>query len=337
MVRTAVVGAGRMGKIHARAYRDNPRAEVVAVCDIDHDRAKALAAQIGGRCYRTLPALLEAERPEVISVCTDAAHHLESVMLAIEAGAHVLCEKPMSGYSQNIETMIAAARRAGVLLGANFNHRFTPVARMAKESIERGEIGEICFVTMWLTIALAAEIDQYFHLRSLHGHSFDMMRYLAGEIAQVHGFMSKPTTRRFYSNCAVSLMFDGGAVGTLTGSYDMSNLHPMERVEVGGTKGRLVLENVTAGLTRYLHGTDAAETWIPVNYTRHEGRTEYDFNTTIEHRIDAFLNAVLDEVPDPAPAEDALAATKVIEATIESCETGCAVALQAGTAGPNRS
>lgn len=322
-LKAAVIGAGRMGGIHANGYFRHPRARLVGICDVNGQRAESVASLTGVNSFTNLGELLKTVRPDVVSICTDAAHHLEAVVAALEAGAHVLCEKPMSGNVADIETMIETAKRKRLHLGASFNHRFARVAKMAREYIERGEVGEICFVNMWLTIAVTAEVSEYFHLRSLHGHSFDMLRYLAGDIAQVHGFLSKPAGRTFFSNCAVAMTFQSGAVGTLTGSYDMSNIHPMERVEVGGTKARLVLENVTAGLTCYRHDREQAEVWTPNNYTRDVRQSEYDFNLTVEHRISAFLETILDGTADPAPAEHALAATRVIDATIRSFESGC--------------
>lgn len=322
-----MVGAGRMGSIHANAYKRNPKADLIAVCDVEQARADNLAVTIGARSYASLSELLELEQPDVVSICTDASYHREAVLAALDAGAHVLCEKPMSGYLHDIEVMMEKANQRGRRLGANFNHRFARVAQKAKEHISLGHVGEICFVHMWLTIAVASEVSDYFHLRSLHGHSFDMLRYLAGDIAEVHGFLSKSSGRKYFSNCSIGCRFESGGVGAIVGSYEMSNLHPMERVEVGGTKGRLVLDNVTAGLTFYRHDKEEFEAWVPVNYTRHAGQTEYDFNRTVEHRIDAFLHSILRNEEDAAPAQDAWAATRLIEATIESFEEGRVVKL----------
>ncbi len=327
MLKAAVAGCGRMGRIHANGYERNTRSHLVAVCDRDPDRMGPVAAHHGVPGYRSVAEMLEREQPQVVSVCTDAAHHLECVLAAVGAGAHVLCEKPMSGNVSDIGTMISAASKAGVLLGANFNHRFARVAELARQRIDAGDIGEICFANMWLTIALKAEVDTYFFLRSLHGHSFDMLRYLCGDIDRVYGELSKPFGRTYYSNCAVVMRFGNGAVGSLTGSYDMSNLHPLERVEIGGTLGRLVLDNVTAGLTFYSHDREVVESYVPVNYTRTERQSEYDFNITVEHRIEALLRAIEEGPADPAPGEDALMAAEIIEAVIRSFELGRVVTV----------
>ncbi len=327
MLKAAVVGCGRMGRIHANGYDRNSRSQLVAVCDSSRDRVEAVAAQHRVPAYRSLSEMLATEQPRVVSVCTDAAHHLECVLAAVEADAHVLCEKPMSGNVSDIRTMVQVASQAGVRLGASFNHRFARVAQLARQRIDAGDIGEICFANMWLTIALKVEVDTYFHLRSLHGHSFDMLRYLCGDIDRVYGELSKPSDRTCYSNCTVAMRFKSGAVGSLIGSYDMSNLHPLERVEIGGTRGRLVLDNVTAGLTFLPHDSEVAQCYTPVNYTRTERQSEYDFNITVEHRIDALLGAIEEGSADPAPGEDALIAAETIEAVIRSFELGCAVTV----------
>src|SRR2546425_1206530 len=88
-------------------------------------------------------------------------------------------------------------------------------------------------------------------LRALHPHSIDVMRYFCGDVKRVQAFLHRAPGRKCWSNASINLEFASGIVGHLTGSYDMSMLHPIERCEVAGTKGRFVLENVFERLTFY--------------------------------------------------------------------------------------
>jgi len=178
---------------------------------------------------------------------------------------------------------------------------------------------------MQLWIRNPNESSPWFHLRALHPHSIDVMRYFCGDVARVQAFCTRPSTRQIWSTTQINLEFRNGVVGHLVGSYDMSTLHPIERCEVAGTRGRFVIDNVYESLTFYPH--DSEETTRVTN-SMMSGMT--GLRDTFKNRIHRFVAQVAARCPsDPLEGSGAegLAAQEVIEAAIRSFETGTVVAV----------
>jgi UDP-N-acetylglucosamine 3-dehydrogenase len=327
MLRVAVIGAGNIGRIHAGVYHADPLARLVAVCDVVREKAEALAAEFGARAYADVDALLRAEELDAVSVATagpeNGGHHYEPVMQALAAGKAVLCEKPLSNDIALARRMVAEARARRLPLGCNLNHRFVPLAARARQYVAAGALGELCFVNMALWIRNPNESSPWFHLRALHPHSIDVMRYFAGDIVKVQCFLKRASHRAIWSNASINVLFASGAIGHLTGSYDMTTIHPFERCEVAGTKGRFVLDNVYEALTFYPH--DSPETTVIRNAIMGGVAS---FRDTFANRLHRFLEQVSAGTPpdelDGSGAE-ALAAQEVIKAAIRSWETGAVV------------
>jgi len=324
MLRVGVIGARGIGETHARVYRQDPLCELVAVCDLARERADEVAARFGARAYYRVESMLRAEALDAVSVATggfeNGAAHFEPTMACLEAGVHVLCEKPISNDIEEARAMVRAARQRGLYFGINLNHRFVPAAARAREWIERGELGDPLFINQALWIRNANESSEWFHLRALHPHSIDVMRYFCGDVRRVQAFCHRPAGRTCWSNASINLQFESGCVGHLTGSYDMSMHHPIARCEVAGTRGRFVLENVYETLTFYPH--DTPETRVYRNGI-FGGLTGFD--DTFRNRIHRWLEQIAAGVPRDqveGSGEDGLAAQEVIEAAIRSFESG---------------
>jgi len=210
--------------------------------------------------------------------------------------------------------------RTALDLGCNLNHYFTPPAERARKYIDDKELGELLFVNMALWIDNPNESSPYFHLRALHPHSIDVMRYFCGDVTKVHAFFTKPTYRKIWSNAQINMLFANGCVGHLTGSYDMSGNHPIERCEVAGTEGRFIIENVFESLT-FMPRRKPERIVYQNNIFGGVG----SFRDTFRNRINRFVEQV-DSGCKPEEMEasgaDGLAAQRIIEAAIKSNETG---------------
>ncbi|MFQ9802016.1 MAG: Gfo/Idh/MocA family protein [Clostridia bacterium] len=150
--------------------------------------------------------------------------------------------KPISNDLGNARKMVDTAKRLKRCFGIDLNHRFTPAAKTAKQWQRDGKIGDLLFVNMALWIGKFMPLDSvYYHLKALNPHSVDIMRYFCGDVEEVHCYAMKAPGRDIWSTASINMRFENGAVGHLTSSYDIERGHPMERCEVAGTKGRLVL------------------------------------------------------------------------------------------------
>jgi predicted dehydrogenase len=304
-------------------YKADPLAELVGICDKIKERADAASARLGVPAFYSVREMLVALQPDACSVATGGyeygSDHYEPTMQALEAGCHVLGEKPISNVVEEAEEMVATARKKGVCYGVNLNHRFTPAARLAKKWLDEGRLGHLLFINMSMWIKNPAESSPYFHLKALHPHTVDVMRYYCGDVEAVQCFASKAPGRSIWSTAQFNMRFKNGVVGSLTGSYDIERGHPMERCEVAGLKGRFVLEDMFREVTLYPAGS--LEKTV---YTDPVFGGFHSFENTFKERIHRFLEQVSEGVAPEAldgSGAEALAAQKVLAAAIESLET----------------
>ncbi len=320
-----MIGLGPIGNLHADIYRADSLAELVAVCDRDEARAKTASDRHGVPWFAGAQQMLETIKPDVCSIATGgfeySSDHYEPTLQAIAAGCHVLCEKPICNDIVKGAEMVAAAKAAGLCMGVDLNHRFTPAARIAKQWQNEGRLGDLLFVNVALWIGRPGGFDSpYFHLKALNPHSVDLIRHFCGDISSVHCFGTKAPGRNFWSTASFNFQLANGMVGHLTSSYDIERGHPMERVEVAGLKGRFVLDDMWREATLYPAGDPIKQV-----YTNPVFGGYRDFNDTFSARIHTFLQQVSDgAAPDQIDGSgyDGLAAQRVIEAGIESIKTG---------------
>ena len=326
MLKVAVVGLGNIGNTHADVYAADDLAELVAVCDIIPERADKAAAKHGVKAYYSVQEMLAAEKLDAVSVASagveNGGDHYVPVMECLDAGLHVLGEKPISNEIERAREMVAKAQEKGVYFGINLNHRFVPPAAKAKAWIDEGKIGELLLINMTMWIGNPNNSSPWFHLRALHPHSLDIMRYFCGDVTRVHAFLNKAPGRVCYSNAQINLEFANGVVGHLTGSYDTNPRHNLERCEILGTEGRIVLDNLYEELTLYPRRSDE----LTVVRNSIMGGLS-GFGATFTNRIHRWLEQVDAGAPRSeieASGEEGLAVQEIIEAAIRSHESGCA-------------
>ena len=327
-LKVGVVGVGNIGTIHAQVYKNNPKTELVAVCDIIKERADAAAERFGAKAFYSVKEMLASGiHLDACSMCTkgeeNGGDHFTPTMELLEAGIPVLGEKPISNRIDEGEKMVELSRKKQVSYAINLNHRFTPAAVRAKEWIEEGRLGKLHMINMRMWINNPVETSPWFHLRALHPHSFDVIRYFAGDVKKVAAFMMKGEGRKIWSNAQILLYFENGMIGNLVGSYDAGPSYGLERCEVVGSKGRFVLEDACEHLTFYPRHSIETETYSYLGGMR-------SFDETFNSRIGAWIDQLeagvkYDEID--GSGEDALKAQYLIEAAIESFETGKIVEL----------
>ncbi len=353
-LKVGMVGFRGIANSHMPAYKNNPLAELVAVCDAFPGRAEAMAEKHGAKFYGSLKEMLANEELDVIDVCTggleNGSWHYDPAMEAMEAGKHVLVEKPLSSDIHQAREMVAKATEKDIYLGCNLNHYFTEPAQRAKQYQDDGQIGELVFClakmgfqggeTENYKAPGAAKVKDfpYFHMKAFMSHPLSVMRYYCGEVTHLQAFLDRPGFRRsvgdlLLSTCSIHLKYANGAVGYLLSQRGDASygLGGWWSVEVGGTKGTFCIENCVEQVS-YWKAHDKRGPGQPAHHP--EGSEDapvvtksgtIDFGETFTNRLNAFFEDITNNVPKPdlrASGRDALAVLEQTFAVIESYETG---------------
>ena len=322
MLNIAVVGMGGIGNRHAGCYGHNPHTQVVAVCDALPEKAEQAGREYDCPAFPSVEALVGAGiRIDAASVCTageeNGGDHYAPTMALLGAGIPVLGEKPISNRIPEAREMVALAKEKRLPYGINLNHRFTPAARRAREWLDAGRLGEMNFINMAMWISNPNESSAHFHMRALHPHSLDVMRYFAGDVRKVHAFFKKGQGRTIWSNVQVNLLFESGVIGHLLGSYDgggPGRPWGLETCELIGSEARIIIREACKVLELQPRFGLEHEVY------HHPGGME-SFNDTFQSRIDQWIADLRHQVPPErvdGKAEDALKVQLIIEAAIES-------------------
>lgn len=328
-LKVAIVGMGNIGNIHGRVYHAHPDTEIVAVCDIIPERSDRAAEKFGCQGFYSVQDMLDSGiKFDMASMATagveNGGDHYEPTMQLLRAGIPVLGEKPISNDLAKAREMVALAKEKNLRYGVNLNHRFTPAALMAQEWVQNGRLGEINIINMTMWINNPNESAPHFHMRALHPHSLDVMRYFAGsEATRVQAFFKKGKGRAIWSNVQVNLLYENGIIGHLTGSYDAGGSYGLETLEVVGAEARFVLRDACEHLEFYPRFSKEIETHDYVGGMRSFPET---FDSRIARWIEQNKQGVAPDHID-ASGEDALKVQTIIEAAIESWDTGKVIEL----------
>ena len=324
-LKVGIVGLGGIGTQHANIYHADERCEVVAVCDAFQEKANAAAERYGCQAFTSVDDMVQGADIDIASVCTagveNGGDHYEPTIALLGAGIPVLGEKPISNEIPKAREMVALAKEKGLRYGINLNHRFTPAALRAREWVDAGRLGELNIVNMTMWINNPNESSPHFHMRALHPHSIDVMRYFCGDVKQVQAFFKKGKGRKIWSNVQVNMLFENGVIGHLTGSYDAGGSYGLERLEVVGSEARFVLLDACEHLEFYPRRSRQVESYDYLG-------DMMSFSETFQSRITRWIDQNI-EGADPdqidGSGEDALKAQLIIEAAIESWENGTVV------------
>jgi predicted dehydrogenase len=327
-LKIGIVGMGGIGNVHGDCYVKDELSEIVAVCDMIKERADKAAAKFNVPAFYSVKEMLDSGiKVDAAGMCTggkeNGGDHYAPTMELLEGGLPVLGEKPISNDIREGREMVALAKKKGLPYAINLNHRFTPAALRAKHWAQEGRLGKLHIINMTMWINNPNETSPWFHLRALHPHSIDVMRYFCGPVKSVQAFLMKGEGRTIWSNAQINMHFENDVVGHLTGSYDAGGSYGLERCEVVGSKGRFVLEDACEVLTFYPRTSIEKETYYYLGGMRSFGET---FQSRIHRWLEQLAAGAKPEEVEASGA-DALAAQEIIEAAIKSHETHTVVEL----------
>ena len=323
-MRVALLGAGRIGALHARILNEHPDVESLVVGDVDDARAEELAAQLGGRAGSLDEVLEGGVSAAVITAATSA--HADLIHSCLDAGLPTFCEKPVADTLERTLEVVERVEREHATVQIGFQRRFDAAHRAARELVESGRLGTL------FSLRLATHDPDPPHedyiassggiFRDLHIHDFDSLRWLTGsEPAEVFALGDVREYEVFarhgdFDTTAAVLRMESGALAVLTGArrdplgYDV-------RVELFGSE-----DSVAVGLDR---GTPlrplepSAEGLIPGPHHRHfTERFEAAYRSELAH----FLELARGRAANPCGVRDALESMRVAIAADRSAAEG---------------
>lgn len=246
-----IVGAGMISNFHAKAFEAMPNAKLVAIFDLNMERAEAFAEENGCTAYADVHEFM-AHDMDFVTICTPSGAHMDAAILAAEAGKHVVVEKPVDVTTEKIDAMIKAARENNVQLISILPRRFNESTRIFKEAVDEGRFGKIvladAYVKWWRTQAYYDSagwrgtwaLDGGGALMNQSIHTIDLLLYLMGDVKSVCAFTGLEThTDIEVEDVAVAIVeFANGARGVIQGSTSCWSKegHPAQ-VQICGDQG----------------------------------------------------------------------------------------------------
>ncbi|MTD25904.1 inositol 2-dehydrogenase [Erwinia sorbitola] len=330
MLKIAVLGAGRIGKIHAANIAASPLATLVAIADPYFDNALQLAKLYGTNAVKDPLELINDREIDAVVIATPTDTHVDLMLAAARNGKAVLCEKP-------VDMDLDRARRASEELATlqvpvmvAFNRRFDPSAQQIRQAIVRGEVGEVHQVMITSRDPGFAPVDYLRHsggiFRDMVIHDFDMARWLLGEEpVSVYASGSRllnPALAEFndVDTCMVQMVTASGKQCHINCSRQAVYGHD-QRLEVYGSAGMLLNDNMRASsVRRFTHQlTEAREPLVNFFLER--------YADAYRHEMDAFIQAATGAQPVPVTAWDGVMALKLAECAQRSVESGKPVSV----------
>jgi myo-inositol 2-dehydrogenase / D-chiro-inositol 1-dehydrogenase len=328
MLRVAVLGAGRIGKIHAANVAANPGARLVTIADPYGTAARDMAGHLG--CEASLDPIAAIERPDVdaIVIGTPTDTHVSLMLQAVKAGKAVLCEKPIDLDIAKVDAAVQEIERLDGRVMVAFNRRFDPSARQLRRSIDAGEIGDVRQVIITSRDPGPPPHEYIRHsggiFRDMVIHDFDMARWLLGE----EPVEVMATASRLVDATLVDLGdFDTIMVQMRTASGRQCHINCCreavygydQRLEIFGSAGMLLNDNLRPTTVRRWGKaeTDVREPLLNFFLER--------YAEAYKAELDAFVGALEKGLPMPATPHDGRQALWLADCALESALTGRAV------------
>ncbi len=338
-LRVGVIGVG-MGRQHVKRYQESDRCEVVALCDIDEARLAGVAEMLDvPQTYTDAQKMLDAAKLDVVSVATPNTLHHPLTMMALDAGLHVLCEKPMAMNAAQAKEMVDKAKTKQRKLAIHYNHRMQPSVQFLKRYAASGEMGEIYFArTTWHRRrgipGRASFLDKAHSgggcLIDLGVHMLDQTLYIMGypKVAAVSAGNYRKFDKKYVPDIPMSvedfsvslLRLEGGGCLAMEISWASHHDHPEQMIvqlygtEAGGLRWSEQYQDQRTSIHRVEH-----DGLVTVNLDRPTKVTSVQAD---------FIDAIADGREPECTGEQGWRTMQVLDAIYESSEKGAEVKVR---------
>jgi myo-inositol 2-dehydrogenase/D-chiro-inositol 1-dehydrogenase len=300
-----IVGAGRIGRLHARNLAQTAGLRLVAVTDADRPAAEVCAREFGGETVADVEQMLARDDVDAVLICSPPGAHAEQIARAACAGKHVFCEKPLADELPAADRALAAVEHAGTVLQVGYNRRFDRNFALVRRAVEEGRVGTPCLVRISSRDPDPPPAD---YIRVSPGlffdtttHDLDLARFLLGaEIVEVTArgsalFSEVVREVGGVDTASTTAVFDTGALAVIDNCWRSAYGYD-QRVEVHGTDGTAAARNEVADTTVLADAHGFHEPVLPHFYLDR-------YADAFRRELEAFA-AALDGAPVPVTGHD---------------------------------
>ena len=327
-LRIGLLGAGRIGKVHAGAVTATPGAALVAVADAVPDAAQAIAKSFGAE-VRTVDAIMNAKDVDAVLITTPTDLHSDMIEQAARAKKAIFCEKPIDLSVERVRRCLDVVRTEKAALMIGFNRRFDPNLREVRARIDAGAVGNVEMVSITSRDPGPPPISYIERsgglFRDMTIHDFDMARFLLGEdpvaVFAAASNLVDPAIRAAGDVDSASLVLTTrtGKIAQISNSRRATYGYD-QRVEAHGSKGMLQAGNVKETTVEFA-GANGFATDKVLNFFLERYAAAY------RAELDAFVEAVKSGAAPKPDGEDGLKANRLADAAYQSWKTGATVKL----------
>ncbi|MCJ7429710.1 Gfo/Idh/MocA family oxidoreductase [Candidatus Bathyarchaeota archaeon] len=309
----AVIGTGFWGKNHARVYTELAETDLVAICDIDAERARSVAKQFGVKPYVNTGSLLKNKDIEAVSICTWSTRLAKEALKALKAGKHVLVEKPMAADSRQAQKLLQTAEKEALHLTVGFLMRFIPGLQHIERAVKDRTIGELVCATSKRVSQWPERIGDVGVVKDTAIHDIDVMRYIFNEDpVAVYGKTGNMAHTKFEDYAQLMLTFKGGKTAFIESNW--LTPYKTRTLVATGSKAIMRLDYITQELAI----ENEKETLQP----------RYPVKEPLKLELQNFAKSILENERPLATGEDGLKALRIAEAALKSSATGRVVKLK---------
>lgn len=312
-VKVAVIGAGFWGRNHVRVLSEIPEVELVAVCDVNRQRAVAISEKYGLKPYGDSMDMYKSEKIDAVTICVWSSQLAEETAKALKMGKHTFVEKPMASSVREAQQVLRMAESNRLKLQVGFIERFNPGVRRVKEIIEDGIIGVPIFATARRVSRWPERIGDVGVVKDTAIHDIDAIRFLFGEDpTSVYARVGRLRHEKLEDYAQIMLTFPSGKTALIEANW--LTPYKVRKLMVTGSEAIINLDYITQEVTI----ETPKETLTP----RHEW--EEPLKIELKHFIDCIMND-----KDPLVSGiDGIKALKVAEAALKSAAKGRVVNIR---------
>jgi UDP-N-acetylglucosamine 3-dehydrogenase len=309
----AVIGTGFWGRNHARVYKELAVTNLVAICDVDAARAKAIADQFGVQAYTDSTQMLKNPEIQAVNVCTWSTMLAREAQKCLHAGKHVLVEKPMATDTKQAEKLLKTAQENGLHLTVGFLMRFIPGLQQIREAVETKKIGDLVSASAKRVSQWPERIGDVGVVKDTAIHDIDIMRFVSNQDPiSVYAKTGNMRHRQFEDYSQIMLTFEGGQSAFIESNW--LTPYKTRTLNVTGTDAIMRLDYITQ------------ELWL--ENAKENLQPRIPFQEPLRMELQHFAECILEKKKPLVTGMDGLKALQIAMAALQSSAKNTAVKLK---------